>query len=94
MRYSVTIVTNASPDRFDMVKKTPAGSTRETVMPLSVAYPQEVYLCHMLPLRSPQDDGSLWPPSIPVENRYGTSLGTIAALWGRNIGSERLAKMR
>lgn len=50
---TVSHQTNASPDRFDMVAKTtPAGSTRETVMPLSVAYPQEVYSRHMLLFRS------------------------------------------
>ena len=95
-RYSVTIVTNASPDRFDMVAKTtPAGSTRETVMPLSVAYPQEVYSLSHVAIPFPQDD-DLYGRHPAVKNRYGISLGTIA-LWGEtsvlSVGKDALMRV-
>lgn len=95
-RYSVTIVTNASPDRFDMVAKTtPAGSTRETVMPLSVAYPQEVYSLSHVAIPFPPDD-DLYGRHPAVKNRYGISLGTIA-LWGEtsvlSVGKDALMRV-
>lgn len=95
-RYSVTIVTNASPDRFDMVAKTtPAGSTRETVMPLSVAYPQEVYSLSHVAIPFPPDD-DLYGRHPEVKNHYGISLGTIA-LWGEtsvlSVGKDALMRV-
>ncbi len=39
-----------------VAKTTPAGSTRETVMPLSVAYPQEVYSLSHVAIPFPPDD--------------------------------------
>lgn len=56
-RYSVTIVTNASAERFATVAKhIPAGSTDETVEPLAQQYPPEVYSLSHVAVPFPPDD--------------------------------------
>lgn len=56
-RYSVTIVTNASAERFATVAKhIPAGSTEETVEPLAQQYPPEVYSLSHVAVPFPPDD--------------------------------------
>ena len=95
-RYSVTVLTNARADSFDTVAKTtPAGSTRETTVPLSVSYPQEVYsLSHVAVPFPPNDD--LYGRHPDEKNRYGISLGTIA-LWGEtsvlSVGKDALMRV-
>ena len=56
-RYSVTIITNASAERFATVAKhIPAGSTEETVEPLAQQYPPEVYSLSHVAVPFPPDD--------------------------------------
>ncbi|WP_276853392.1 alpha/beta hydrolase [Enterobacter oligotrophicus] len=94
--YSVTLVTNVNANSFDTVAKTtPAGSTRETVVPLSLRYPQEVYSLSHVAVPFPPDD-DLYGRHPEVKNRYGISLGTIA-LWGEtsvlSVGKDALMRV-
>ncbi|MCK7285253.1 alpha/beta hydrolase [Enterobacter asburiae] len=95
-RYGVTIITNASEHSFSTVAKiTPAGSTRETVVPLAQAWPQDVYSLSHIAVPFPPDD-DLYGREPGVKNRYGISLGTIA-LWGEtsvlSVGKEALMRV-
>lgn len=95
-RYGVTIITNASEHSFSTVAKiTPAGSTRETVVPLAQAWPQDVYSLSHVAVPFPPDD-DLYGREPGVKNRYGISLGTIA-LWGEtsvlSVGKEALMRV-
>ena len=95
-RYGVTIITNASEHSFSTVAKiTPAGSTRETVVPLAQAWPQDVYSLSHVAVPFPPDD-DLYGREPRVKNRYGISLGTIA-LWGEtsvlSVGKEALMRV-
>ncbi|MDA2940825.1 alpha/beta hydrolase [Enterobacter cloacae] len=95
-RYSVTIVTNASAERFATVAKhIPAGSTNETVEPLAQQYPPEVYSLSHVAVPFPPDD-DLYGRHPSVKNRYGISLGTIA-LWGEtsvlSVGKDALMRV-
>ncbi|MDD7869092.1 alpha/beta hydrolase [Enterobacter cloacae complex sp. 2022EL-00981] len=95
-RYSVTIVTNASAERFATVAKhIPAGSTEETVEPLAQQYPPEVYSLSHVAVPFPPDD-DLYGRHPAAKNRYGISLGTIA-LWGEtsvlSVGKDALMRV-
>lgn len=95
-RYSVTIITNAGEHSFSTVAKiTPAGSTRETVVPLAQSWPQDVYSLSHVAVPFPPDD-DLYGREPRVKNRYGISLGTIA-LWGEtsvlSVGKEALMRV-
>ncbi|WP_431613678.1 alpha/beta hydrolase [Enterobacter cloacae] len=95
-RYSVTIITNASAERFATVAKhIPAGSTEETVEPLAQQYPPEVYSLSHVAVPFPPDD-DLYGQHPAVKNRYGISLGTIA-LWGEtsvlSVGKDALMRV-
>lgn len=95
-RYGVTIITNADAHSFSTVAKiTPAGSTRETVVPLAQAWPQDVYSLSHVAVPFPPDD-DLYGREPWVKNRYGISLGTIA-LWGEtsvlSVGKEALMRV-
>ncbi|HDS5466733.1 TPA: alpha/beta fold hydrolase [Enterobacter asburiae] len=95
-RYGVTIITNADAHSFSTVAKiTPAGSTRETVVPLAQAWPQDVYSLSHVAVPFPPDD-NLYGREPGVKNRYGISLGTIA-LWGEtsvlSVGKEALMRV-
>lgn len=69
-----------------VTKTTPAGSTRETVMPLSVAYPQEVYsLSHVAIPFPPDDDLYGRHPEVKTTTVSARDDSPV----GRNIGSER-----
>ncbi|KAI3490174.1 hypothetical protein L1887_45632 [Cichorium endivia] len=95
-RYSVTIITNSDAHSFSTLAKiTPAGSTRETVVPLRQAWPQDVYSLSHVAVPFPPDD-DLYGREPGVKNRYGISLGTIA-LWGEtsvlSVGKEALMRV-
>ncbi|WP_447087357.1 alpha/beta hydrolase [Enterobacter bugandensis] len=95
-RYGVTIITNASEHSFSTVAKTtPAGSTRETVVPLVQTWPQDVYSLSHVAVPFPPDD-ELYGREPGEKNRYGISLGTIA-LWGEtsvlSVGKEALMRV-
>ncbi|MCW1825299.1 alpha/beta hydrolase [Enterobacter asburiae] len=95
-RYSVTVVTNVDKHSSSAVAKTtPAGSTRETVVPLAQSWPQDVYSLSHVAVPFPPDD-DLYGREPGVKNRYGISLGTIA-LWGEtsvlSVGKEALMRV-
>lgn len=95
-RYGVTLITNARPDSDDTVARiTPAGSTHETLIPLTLRYPQEVYSLSHVAVPFPPDD-DLYGRHPEVKNRYGISLGTIA-LWGEtsvlSVGKDALMRV-
>jgi len=95
-RYGVTVITNARADSFETVAKiTPAQSTQEQILPLQVAYPQDVYSLSHVAVPFPPDD-DLYGRDPEVKNRYGISLGTIA-LWGEtsvlSVGKEALMRV-
>lgn len=95
-RYGVTVITNARADGFETVAKiTPADSTQEKIMPLQVAYPQDVYSLSHVAVPFPPDD-DLYGRDPQIKNRYGISLGTIA-LWGEtsvlSVGKEALMRV-
>ncbi|QFQ09292.1 alpha/beta hydrolase [Enterobacter sichuanensis] len=95
-RYSVTVITNGDEHRFSVVAKTtPAGSTRETVVPLAQSLPQDVYSLSHVAVPFPPDD-DLYGREPGVKNHYGISLGTIA-LWGEtsvlSVGKEALMRV-
>ncbi|WP_032643140.1 alpha/beta hydrolase [Enterobacter sp. EGD-HP1] len=95
-RYGVTIITNADAHSFSTVAKiTPAGSTRETLVPLAQAWPQDVYSLSHIAVPFPPDD-DLYGREPGMKNRYGISLGTIA-LWGEtsvlSVGKEALMRV-
>lgn len=95
-RYSVTVITNASADSYQTVAKTtPAGSTRETAIPLPVTYPREVYSLSHVAIPFPPDD-DLYGRQPAIKNHYGISLGTIA-LWGEtsvlSVGKDALMRV-
>ncbi|MGS2873046.1 alpha/beta hydrolase [Enterobacter huaxiensis] len=95
-RYGVTVITNARTDSFETVAKiTPAESTQEQILPLQVAYPQDVYSLSHVAVPFPPDD-DLYGRDPEVKNRYGISLGTIA-LWGEtsvlSVGKEALMRV-
>ncbi|MCC2002805.1 alpha/beta hydrolase [Enterobacter bugandensis] len=95
-RYGVTIITNADAHSFSTVAKTtPAGSTRENVVPLVQTWPQDVYSLSHIAVPFPPDD-DLYGREPGVKNRYGISLGTIA-LWGEtsvlSVGKEALMRV-
>ena len=95
-RYSVTVITNATPKTFDTVAKTtPAGSINTQVTPLSTPYPQDVYsLSHVAVPFPPEDD--LYGSRPKEKNRYGVSLGTVS-LWGETsvlrVGKDALMRV-
>jgi len=95
-RYGVTVITNARADGFETVAKiTPAGTTKEKILPLQVAYPQDVYSLSHVAVPFPPDD-DLYGRDPEIKNRYGISLGTIA-LWGEtsvlSVGKEALMRV-
>jgi len=95
-RYGVTVITNARADGFETVAKiTPADSTQEKILPLQVAYPQDVYSLSHVAVPFPLDD-DLYGRDPQIKNRYGISLGTIA-LWGEtsvlSVGKEALMRV-
>lgn len=95
-RYGVTVITNARADGFETVAKiTPADSTQEKILPLQVAYPQDVYSLSHVAVPFPPDD-DLYGRDPQIKNRYGISLGTIA-LWGEtsvlSVGKEALMRV-
>ena len=87
-RYSVTIITNASAERFATVAKhIPADSTEETVEPLAQQYPPEVYSLSHVAVPFPPDD-----------DLYGRHPAVKKPLWhqpghhcvvGRDLRTER-----
>ncbi|HTP98144.1 MAG TPA: alpha/beta hydrolase [Casimicrobiaceae bacterium] len=83
--YATTVVTNAGPDSAEVVARiTPAGSTQETIVPLGLRYPSEVFSLSHLALPFPLDD-SLYGTQPDMREDYGVHLGALAARGERGL---------
>ena len=76
--YTTTVITNAAPDTNQTVaRSTEAGALTETVAPLQIAWPQDMYSLSHVAVPFPLTD-SLYGRDPQERNRYGISLGTIS----------------
>lgn len=76
--YATTIITNAAADTDDTVARTTLAGTRtETVTPLHIAWPQDMYSLSHVAVPFPLSD-SLYGREPAEKNRYGISIGTIS----------------
>lgn len=76
-QYSTTIITNASECSLNMVAKTtPAGQLDETVQPLSLHYPADIYSLSHVALPFPATD-SLYGQKPANSKPFGINFGTI-----------------
>lgn len=74
--WTATILTNASETRLDMVAKTTlAGQTRETIQPLALQYPADIYSLSHVAVPFPVTDALYG--SHPENNAYGMNFGTV-----------------
>ncbi|WP_312041832.1 alpha/beta hydrolase [Erwinia sp.] len=84
-RYAVTLVTNATPTRNDVVARTtPAGSSVATSMPLGVSYPSDVYSLSHVALPFPFSD-SLYGRQPDQLNEFGVSFGVLTPRGERSV---------
>ncbi|WP_299999128.1 carboxylesterase [uncultured Cedecea sp.] len=83
--YSVTIVTNVSPESGETVALTTlAGQVNETVTPTGLAYPPDIFSLSHVALPFPMSD-SLYGRYPEKPDQYGASLGTITARGERSV---------
>jgi alpha-beta hydrolase superfamily lysophospholipase len=83
--YTVTIVANESASSHQVVARTVrAGSTAETVVPLGLSYPSEVFSLSHLAIPFPIDD-SLYGLRPDGRLDYGVHLGALAARGERGL---------
>ncbi|MBZ7673369.1 alpha/beta hydrolase [Klebsiella grimontii] len=76
--YGTTVITNAAPDTYETVARTALAGTRsETVTPLHIAWPQDMYSLSHVAVPFPLSD-SLYGREPVEKNRYGISIGTIS----------------
>ena len=76
--YGTTVITNAAPDTYETVARTTLAGTRsETVTPLNIAWPQDMYSLSHVAVPFPLTD-SLYGREPAEKNRYGISIGTIS----------------
>ena len=76
--YATTVITNAAPDTYETVARTTLAGTRsETVTPLHLAWPQDMYSLSHVAVPFPLTD-SLYGREPAEKNRYGISIGTIS----------------
>ncbi|QLO77576.1 alpha/beta hydrolase [Klebsiella grimontii] len=76
--YGTTVITNAAPDTYETVARTTLAGTRsETVTPLHIAWPQDMYSLSHVAVPFPLSD-SLYGREPAEKNRYGISIGTIS----------------
>lgn len=76
--YATSVIANSAPDSNATVARTvAAGQTQESVRPLHIDWPQEMYsLSHVAVPFPPRD--SLYGGQPDEKNRFGISLGTIS----------------
>lgn len=78
-KYGVTIVSTASATSTDSEARTlPAGEVNDSVEPLGIEYPRDIYSLSHIALPFPMND-SLYGRYPEPRNEYGISLGTFAA---------------
>ncbi|WP_434639953.1 alpha/beta hydrolase [Klebsiella sp. I138] len=95
-RYGVTVITNAGPATNETVaREMPAGQRTDSVTPLHIAWPQDMYSLSHVAVPFPLSD-SLYGREPTEKNRYGISLGTIS-LRGEtatlNVGIDTLMRV-
>ncbi|QHB34448.1 alpha/beta hydrolase [Yersinia canariae] len=83
--YSVTIITNVSPQSNETVALTTlAGQTNETSAPTGLIYPPDIFSLSHVALPFPMSD-SLYGRYPEPRDQYGISLGTFAARGERAV---------
>ncbi|ELM3738397.1 alpha/beta hydrolase [Yersinia ruckeri] len=83
--YSVTIITNVSPQSNDTLALTTlAGETKETTQPTGLPYPPDIFSLSHVALPFPMSD-SLYGRYPEPRDQYGISLGTFAARGERSV---------
>lgn len=83
--YSVTIITNASPQSDETVALTTlAGQTNETSTPTGLIYPPDLFSLSHVALPFPMTD-SLYGRYPESPGQYGITLGTITARGERSV---------
>ncbi|MFC7476448.1 alpha/beta hydrolase [Dankookia sp. GCM10030260] len=86
-RYATVVVGNAGPDQDAVVARlVAAGGTAEEVVPLSIAWPHELYSLSHVALPFPPSDGlyGARPDPAPDED-FGMRLGAVAPRGERNV---------
>ncbi len=84
-RYGVTVITNAGPRTRDVVTQTTAaGDARETIAPLGLAYPPEVFSLSHIALPFPTSDG-LYGLAPDAMDDFGIELGTLGMRGERGL---------
>ncbi len=77
-QYRTTVVTNADTGSYEVAERvTEAGATAETVRPLGLRYPGDVFSLSHIALPFPADDPVYGPAPDPAED-FGVNLGAIA----------------
>ena len=83
--WRATIIANAAPDSLDAVARTTEpGATAETVRPLGLAWPGEVYSLSHVALPFPVTDGLYGLAPDPAD-RFGIRLGAVAPRGERGV---------
>jgi alpha-beta hydrolase superfamily lysophospholipase len=77
--FRLTVVTNLDPDSDQVVaRRTEAGESQESMAPLGLSYPRDIYSLSHVALPFPPDD-PLYGSHPEGPEDYGIRLGTIAA---------------
>ncbi|MBB5691639.1 alpha-beta hydrolase superfamily lysophospholipase [Roseomonas alkaliterrae] len=94
--YAVSVVGNASPGALQAVaRRTPAGASEDSILPLDSAWPREVFSLSHVALPFPHADG-LYGAEPEAGEDFGVQLGAIAVRGERGvlvIGLESLSRV-
>lgn len=84
-RYQTTVIANASPESSEAIASvTAAGETTQSVQPLGMTYPADIYSLSHVALPFPVSD-SLYGRFPAQRGEFGISLGTLAARGERSV---------
>lgn len=84
--YRTAIITNASPDRLEVVElATEAGATEEKQRPLDLAFPREIFSLSHVALPFPMGDSLYGLQPDPADEDFGVHLGEIAPRGERGV---------
>lgn len=76
--YRTTVVSNVATGSYEVAERvTEAGATAETVRPLGLRYPKDVFSLSHVALPFPEDDPVYGPSPDPAED-FGVQLGAMA----------------
>jgi alpha-beta hydrolase superfamily lysophospholipase len=83
--FGTTIITNAAPDTYEVVKRvTEAGALDEQVRPLGLAFPDGIFSLSHVALPFPMND-SLYGMRPDDNDEFGVNLGAIAPRGERGV---------